>query len=228
MTPEDWKGYLVAPCLTLPIQYEQGYGRIFKGLGIKDIVRICEVHDSHEANANQIAMIVQSSPKKFLLVGLGHQIITYLTDDTTDHVYFDSHTDDYGLGLLHSGNFINFMKGRHFCIGARKNDYNNREGKKSTLLKFEEPEKITRFSFRKRMFLSYDTDVFHPSVTTAISETAGAGGFEGRMFPKQVIDLSKRIIAGRDLVGVAVVEYSPYEKDYKTADILTDLLKSIL
>jgi arginase family enzyme len=227
MVKEDWRGYLVAR-ENARKQVLEGYGKIFQGLGIDDVVRICEENISPEENARKVAEFVRTSNKKPLVIGLGHHLIAYVTNDLIDHVYFDAHIDDYRNAGFHCGSFINFMQGRHFCIGANKFDFQHHKEGNAILLNFEELETIARFSFRRRIFLSYDTDVFHPSVTTALSEVACAGGFAGRMFPQQVKDLSVRIVEGRDLVGLAVVEYSPYDEDYKTADIFVDLLKPLL
>lgn len=122
------------------------------------------------------------------------------------------------------------MKGKHYCIGARTSDFCIK-GKNVTLLKFDEPEGIVKQFFRNNIFLSYDIDVFHPKVTQA-HQWSGVfyGGFDGRMFPEQVKDLSLRVIAKRNLTGINVAEYIPFyeREDYKTAKIIVDLLKPMI
>lgn len=249
MVKEDWRGVLVArKDSTCRVEadiyaredhtsYIEGYGRIFKGLGIDNVVTVEEDEGSLDREeAKKVGEVVRLSAKKPLVIGFGHHLIADITDDSIDHVYFDTHTDDYDEKEFSCGSFINFMRGRHYCIGAREQDFCKRDGKKTILLRFDEPEKIVKQPFRNKIFLSYDTDVFHYSVTTAHCwieaidrrERLMRFSYEGKMFPEQIKDLSAEIVEGRDLVGIAVVQYSPCDKDYKTADIFVDLLKPLL
>jgi len=111
MAVEDWIGYLVAR--EGKKEYIEGYGRILHGLGIENIVRINRGGEERD-NAKRIGEVVHSCTKRPLVICLEHDLITDIADDSSDHVYFDAHSDDYDLQIFHSGSFINFMSGRHF------------------------------------------------------------------------------------------------------------------
>lgn len=223
MAIEDWRGVLVTR--DIPSQIE-GYRRIFEGLNITDVQTVYEDEKSYQESYRKVKRTINLSDKKPLVIGFGHYLITEITDDSMDHVYFDAHADDYDKNLFHHGSFINYMKGRHFCIGARKSDY-KREEPNSTLLRFDKPEEISQYPFRNKIFFSYDTDVFHPNVTVSHSPW-DFPQFEGKMFPHQVKDLSARISNGREIYGIAIVEYSPNSGGDKTSDMFVDILKPLL
>tara|TARA_Y100000034_G_scaffold45936_1_gene56491 strand:- start:20729 stop:21214 length:486 start_codon:yes stop_codon:yes gene_type:complete len=158
-----------------------------------------------------------------------HSFITFITDDSMDHIYFDAHRDDSCYEIFHQGSFINFMEGRHFCIGTQESELNSTRKGNAHLLRYNKPREILKFPFRDKIFLSYCTDVFHPNVGASPSEGGlDLGGFPGRMFPKEIKDLSLKVTAGKELVGIAVAEYSPCDENYKTADIFVEILKSLI
>ena len=93
-------------------------------------------------------------------------------------------------------------------------------GNKTKWLRYNEAEKIVDLPLGNKVLLSYDIDVFDPSITTAHN-----WGFSGRMFPEQVKDLSAKILEGRYLVGINVASYDPSKEvneNYKTVDIIVD------
>lgn len=226
MVTEDWKGYIVTKGFRSELQSFGGYNRIFQGLGIKDVEVVILEEGSQEC-ARKLGDLVRSSSKKPIVTCFGHDLIAYLSDDSDDVVNFDAHSDDYGEENLNHGSFVRFMRGRHICIGARESDYFDLEKRKPILLRYETPELIAKFPFRNQIFLSIDTDVFDPKVTTAHS-IGDMTPYEGRMFPNQVSDLLRTIAANRTLTGIAIAEYYPFYEGDKTDEIFVNLLKPIL
>ncbi|MBR9704353.1 hypothetical protein GOV12_03000 [Candidatus Pacearchaeota archaeon] len=226
MAIEDWKGYIVANGFNPELQNFGGYHRIFQGLGITDL-EIVRFNDSNQECAKKLGELVRKSSKKPFVTCFGHDLITYLTDDTVDHVYFDAHSDDYSSDDFNHGSFINFMQGRHICIGAREIDYPNRPDRNTTLLRCEDTDTIRSFPFRDRIFLSIDTDVFHPSVTTA--HTIGEmTPYEGRLFPYQVRELLKIVTQKSETSGIALTEYFPFYENDLTDEIFISLLRDFI
>lgn len=158
-----------------------------------------------------------------MVIGLGHHLIAGLGKDSIDYVYFDAHSDDNINGdntSFSCANFINFMAGKHYVVGVGRGVYPN--GNKTRWFRCNEAEKISKQPLRDRIFLSYDIDVFDPSITTA-----HAWG-SGEMLPKQVKDLSAKITEGRNLVGMNVASYNPSKEanqNYKTIGIILDILQ---
>lgn len=219
MAKEDWKGILVPSENCAEI-----YRMIFQSLGIKNIT---EVKGSGwpQVDAKKVGEVAKLSTKKPLVIGLGHHLMAYVGDDSVDYVYFDAHSDD---NIKHGGNdpfscltFINYMQGRHYVTGIGEGVSPN--GSKAKWFRHQEAETIGEVPFRDNIFLSYDVDVFDPSVTTA-----HGWGRSGRMFPQQVKDLSDRIAVGKKLVGMNVASYNPHteaDQNYKTVDMIVDLLR---
>lgn len=232
MVKENWKGISIPPkCRDGKTNGADIYRRIFEELGITDITEFDRYEHEYDLKEESelIGKIANSDSKKPIIIGSSHHLTAFAIDDSVDFVYFDAHSDDYSTEIFHCGSFINFMCGKHYCIGARDSDFNNKDKRKVTLLKFDESEKIIGQPFRERIFLSYDIDVFHCDITMA--HAWGDFGYEGRMFPEQVKDLSTKIVEGRDLIGINVAEYLPFyerSKDYKTAKLIVDLLKPLL
>ncbi len=217
MAKEDWKGILVPDedCTEI-------YRKIFQELGINDVIEV-EGSGWPQVGAKRVGEVAKSSSKKILLIGLGHHLMAYLGDDSVDYVYFDAHSDDN----VNDGNpfscatFINHMQGRHYVAGIGEGVYPN--GHKARWFRHNEADKIVEVPFRDKIFLTYDVDVLDPSVTTAHGWGSG-----GRMFPQQVKDLSDRIVNGRNLIGMNVASYEPYreaDRNYKTVDVIVDLLR---
>jgi arginase family enzyme len=225
MATEDWKGILV-PAEDCTKVYEE----IFAKLGILDVIKV-KTNKRLKLIAQEVGKIANSSYKKPLIIGLNHALMAYVDKDSTDFIYFDAHSDDGSLAGENPdfgcGTFIHFMDGRHYIVGVPLHCYPERMRKKAILIDRDEPQKILEQSFRDNLFLSYDIDVFHDSVTRASEWCDGLG----RMFPEQVKDLSAKILQGRNLVGINVAEYLPfYERDnnYKTADLIVDLVKPLI
>ncbi len=221
MAREDWNGILVPS-----EDCTDAYRRIFQELGITGIT---EVQGSGwpEVDAKKVGEVAKSSDKKSLVIGLGHHLMAYVGDDSIDYVYFDAHSDDNingGNNPFSCATFINHMRGRHYVAGVGEGVYPN--GSKARWFRHKEAEKIVEQPFRDKIFLSYDIDVFDPSVTTA-----HGWGNSGRMLPEQVKDLSTRIVEGRNLVGMNVASYKPHREageNYKTVDVIVDLLRQRL
>ena len=218
MASKDWKGILVQreDCT-------EGYRRIFQELGIDDVVEV-KTDGRPVLEAHRVEEVTKTSSKKPLVIGLGHHLMAYVGDDSVDYVYFDAHSDDKivnGGATFCSGTFIVHMKGNHYVVGIGEGIYPT--GGRTTKLKYHEAKNILGIPLRNNIFLSYDIDVFDPSITTAHGWGSG-----GRMFPEQVKDLSARIVEGRELIGMNVASYEPYkeaDQNYKTVDIIVDLLR---
>ena len=218
MAREDWKGILVPSedCTEV-------YRRIFQELGIDDVVEV-KTGGGPLVEAQRVGEVAKSSSKKPLVIGLGHHLMAYVGDNSVDYVYFDAHSDDNingGNNPFSCATFINHMQGRHYVSGVGEGVYP--KGSRARWFRHSEAEKIVEIPFRDNIFLTYDVDVFDPSVTTA-----HGWGLCWRMFPQQVKDLSGRIIDGRNLIGMNVASYKPYreaEQNYKTVDVIVDLLR---
>jgi arginase family enzyme len=231
MPLEDWKGILIPTR-----KCAEAYRRIFIELGIADVVELERqpmLIDEQE-EARKVGDITKSTSKKVLIIGLDHHLMTYTPrpeDNSIDYIYFDAHSDDWENNIFGCGSFINYMKGRHYVVGIADDPYpeikrSKRDwGNKTTWFRHSEANKIIEIPFRDKIFLSYDIDVFDSSVTTAHD----FGG--GRMLPEQVKDLSNKIVKSRHLVGINIAEYRPSkeaEQNYKTVDVIVDLLLPLL
>lgn len=218
MASKNWQGILVPS-----EDCTEAYKRIFQELGIEDVVEV-KTGGGPLVEAQRVGELVKLISKKPLVVGLGHHLMAYVGGDSVDYVYFDAHSDDNLNGEndpFNCANFINHMQGRHYVAGVGEGVYPT--GNKTRWFRHNESEKIAEQPFRDKIFLTYDVDVFDPSVTTA----HGWGPY-GRMFPEQVKNLSSRIVEGRNLVGMNVASFKPYKEanqNYKTVDVIVDLLR---
>ncbi len=248
MAKKDWKAILVPSCkFKKAYNGIEKYREIAERLGIKDIVEFEETGDA-QTDAIAIGEIANSSNKKPLIIGLEHYLIAYIgkEPESTDKIIFDAHADDEFApkvnelpNFFYDGSFVNFMKGDCYFMGIRDSEFQyksnaEKEGRplgKSILLRYYESERIAKLLFKNKIFLSLDTDVFSPDVTTAHRWSEPPFGYEGRMSFEQVRDLSSKIVQGRELVGMNIAEYAPfYDKDsnYRTINLIVDLLKPMI
>jgi len=166
MTKQDWKGILVPSKDCTEV-----YKRIFQELGIDDVVEV-KTGGGPLVEAQRVGEVAKSSSKKPLVIGLGHHLMAYVRDDSVDYIYFDAHSDDYKITVgnaFSNASFINYMEGRHYVVGIGEwvDPANESRTLKTRWFKHNEAKKITEQKFRDRIFLSYDIDVFDPSITKA-------------------------------------------------------------
>lgn len=221
MVKQDWKGILIQSENRTEI-----YRGIFQKLNINDVAEIKSSGWS-QVDAKKVGEVVRLSSKKPLVIGRDHHLMACVGNCSVDYVYFDAHSDDNRgewNNLFTCATFINYMEGQHYVAGVGEGIFPN--GEKTVWFRHNEADKIVEVPFRDNIFLSYDIDVFHPSVTTAHE-----WGESGRMFPQQVKDLSNRIVGGRNLVGMNVASYNPCKEahqNYKTVDVIIDLLRPLI
>ena len=221
MAAKEWQGLLVSNKGS-----NKAYKDILQKLGIDDIVEI-ELPLGPSIGARIVGNAVGLTNKKPLIIGLGHHLMAYVGDSSVDYVYFDAHSDDNvneDNSRFDCSTFIHYMDGRHYVVGIGEGIHPRKDITK--WFKHDEAEKIIEQTFRNNIFLSYDIDVFDSTVTKAHS-----WGDSGRMFPDQVKDLSLRIVGERNLIGLNVASYNPSlesNQDYKTVDIIVDLLKPLI
>ncbi len=186
-----------------------------------------------EPLAREVAEAV--GKRKSVIIGRKHFNIAFCYPEET-LITFDAHNDSmpHGARSFDDGYFLSKRKGKTYILGCRIKSYSNE------VINYW-PKKINQILEEKlprNIFLSLEIDVFNSNVTRAHNyahdswlDNAGRFfGLENHLCFERVLDLSKELVKGKNVLGINLSGYNPWleKPPYPTSGLLKQYLSSVL
>jgi hypothetical protein len=230
-------------------EYEKkAYGDILTNVGFKDFTSIqVDPQQEHlgevkESTARAVEKIISFLPdKKPIILSRRHYNVVYCHNNpNTALVTFDEHNDSYRAdseNVFHDGNFLIMRDGPVYILGTGIGS------SKSTIKSYppESIENIFQEHLPAKSVLSLDIDAFN-SETTKAHDYAHNGliekvvdkvvdlVFKDRLSYEEVLDVSKKLSAHTQIIGLNIAGYNPYRDDeqHSTAAMLSNYLINMI